>query len=213
MFLSYLWHPVGYGVRLVAVTGAVFILIALVYLFRVLNAVKGHFSAVPVFARRVGALSVAAFVLKSLLQTGTIISPLGRLVFNDRAVIIGFLHLVLLGFITLYILAHMLYTGILSHADRFTRIAVIVFAGGVIANEVVLMVQGFCDMLMIATSTYAGLLWGAAIWLLCGAMLMVIARLRYYKRQQELLSQRLKEIHPNFYIQSKSKKYESQRVY
>lgn len=179
LFISYLWHVTNIGIKITAFTGCVFIVIAIIYLFSAFRSVKNLLSTIAPFTRTIGVLSITAFLLKSLLQTGTIIPSIGKLVYGDRAIIVGYLHLVLLGFISLYILAHLLYSGILNVSSRFTRIAVITFAGGVIANEIILMVQGFGNMLMISNSLYTWLLWGASIWLFSGATLILISRLIY----------------------------------
>ncbi len=181
LFISYLFHFVNSGIRTMAVIGSISILITIILLISTLQSIKDHLKAIPSFARNAGLLSIIAFLLKSLLQIGTIIPSLGKLVYGDRAIIVGYLHLVLLGFITLYILAHLLYTGNLNSASLLTRVAVITFAGGVIANEVILMVQGFGNMFMVSNSFYASLLWIVSIWLLCGALLIIISKLKYNK--------------------------------
>lgn len=178
LFISYLWHPVNWGTKTIAVMGCFFIVLVIVYLILTLHAIKDHFHEIPSFIRIIGLLSIIAFFIKSLLQTGTIIPSLGKLVYGDRAVIIGYLHLVLLGFITLYILAHQLYIRTLQPSLKLTRIAIATFAGGVIANELILMVQGFGNMFMISNSLYAFLLWIASIWLFCGALLILVSRLK-----------------------------------
>jgi hypothetical protein len=181
LFISYLWHFPNLLIRTVAIAGCVCILISVPYFFMLLQTVKKLKDTFHPFIYKVGLLSFAAFIIKSLLQTGTVIPALGKLVFGDRAIIIGFLHLVLLGFISLYLLAQMLHSQLLDVSGKRTRIAVMVFTGGIIANETVLMVQGFGNMLMIGNDVYAWLLWGAALWLFAGATMIAIARLRYYK--------------------------------
>ena len=179
LFISYLWHYSNIFVTTLSIIGCVSIIAAIAYLLITLRAVSTHFASVPRFIRSIGLLSITAFLLKSLLQTGTVIPSLGKLVYGDRAIIIGYLHLVLLGFISLYIIAHLLYSGILNAASTFTRIAVRVFAGAVIANQTILMVQGFGNMLMVSNSIYAWLLWGISIFLFTGALMITISRILY----------------------------------
>jgi hypothetical protein len=178
LFISFLWHYSNWWVYLAAGTGVVFILLSIIYFFIALRSIKDQrFTIVP-FIRHIGVLSISAFLLKSLLQTGTIIPSLGKLVYGDRAIIVGYLHLVLLGFISLYLLANFLYSGVLNAHSRYTRYAIRIFAGAIIANEVILMVQGFGNMLMISYGIYTWLLWGAAIWLFTGTVMIFIARLK-----------------------------------
>jgi hypothetical protein len=182
LFISYLWHFSNIGIRIVAIFGCLCILATLISLFDILISIKPILKTVPRFIRTIGFLSFVAFLLKSLLQTGTIIPFLGKLVFGDRAIIVGYLHLVLLGFVSLYILTHLLYSGLLNASSWFTRIALLTFISGVMVNEAILMVQGFGNMLMISNGFYAWLLWGASLWLLTGTILIFTARLKIYRK-------------------------------
>ena len=178
LFISYLWHYSNPGVEIMAAIGIIFIITSIIYFFIALRSIKDQRFTIQPFIRRIGILSVIAFLLKSLLQTGTIIPSLGKLVYGDRAIIIGYLHLVLLGFVTLYIMANLLYSGILNGHSRFTRYSIRVFAGAIITNEIILMVQGFGNMLMFSYSIYTWLLWCTAIWLFTGAAMIFISRLK-----------------------------------
>ncbi len=179
LFISYLWHYPNFGVQALAVVGSFSILVTLVLLGDVLNSVKSSFKLIPPFEKNVALLSIVAFILKSILQTGTIIPSLGKLVYGDRAIIIGYLHLVLLGFISLNILAHFLNSGVLNAQQKLTRVAISVFASAILANETVLMIQGFGNMLMVSNGLYSWLLWVVSLWLLTGAILLVISHFRY----------------------------------
>jgi hypothetical protein len=181
LFISYLWHYSNAIMYTLAGIGILFILSAILYFFIALRSIKDQRFTIPPFIRHIGLLSIIAFLLKSLLQTGTIIPSLGKIVYGDRAIIIGYLHLVLLGFIALYIITHLLYSGILDATSRFTRMTVRIFAGAIIVNEIILMVQGFGNMLMISYGIYTWLLWGASIWLFSGAVLIFLSRWRTIK--------------------------------
>ncbi len=194
LFISYLWHYTNWGVLISASIGIFFIVISIAYFFIALRSIKDHRFTIQPFIRRIGIISIIAFLLKSLLQTGTIIPSLGKLVYGDRAIIIGYLHLVLLGFVTLYILAHMLYSGILNGHTRFTRYAIRVFTGAIITNEVILMVQGFGNMLMFSYSIYTWLLWGTSLWLLTGAIMIFIARIYALKNKPDLAAQPIRTV-------------------
>jgi hypothetical protein len=182
LFISYLWHFPGIIIQSIALIGCVFIIAMLFYLAQFIKVMLVSAKGVNKFAKNVATLAVIAFIIKSILQMGTVIPWLGKLVFGDRAVIIGYIHLVLLGFVTLYLLSNLLYNRTLEPSHSLTRIAVIVFITGVIANEVILMVQGFGNMLMIAYNLYSWLLWGASIWLFTGAFLMITSRIIYSAR-------------------------------
>lgn len=193
LFISYLWHYQKFGVQALAVVGSFSILVTLVLLGDVLNSAKHSFKSIPRFVKNVALLSIIAFILKSILQTGTIIPSLGKLVYGDRAIIIGYLHLVLLGFISLNILAHFLNSGVLNAQQKLTRIAISVFASAILANETVLMIQGFGNMLMVSNGLYSWLLWGVSLWLLTGAILIMISHTRYSSASTDIPQKKRKD--------------------
>ena len=182
LFISYLWHFPNPFVNTIAGIGCFCILIVLYRLVDFLKSIKEQIRSIPKFIRIVFTLSFIAFFLKSILQMGTMIPKLGVLVFGDRTIIIGYLHLVLLGFVSLFILAYYLYNSTLDGAHWMTRNAIRVFVAAVITNELVLAVQGFGNILMLTTSMYTWILWGIAIWLFLGATLIFVSRRNTLKR-------------------------------
>ena len=73
------------------------------------------------------------------------VPALSNLAFGFRPIVIGYLHLVLLGFISLFILGYSL--RLLVPATRKLAVTgVWVFVSGVILNEIVLMTQGAADI-------------------------------------------------------------------
>jgi hypothetical protein len=183
LFISYLWHFPNLFVNIIAGIGCACIIITLYLLYSFLNKLQALKQGVHPFVRVVGALSLLAFSLKSVLQMGTIIPKLGILVFGDRTIIIGYLHLVLLGFATLFILAYLLQYDILDLHHRFTRIAVGWFTAMVIINELILSAQGFGNLLKLSNSMYTWMLWGVAILLFFNAILIFVSRILYMEKR------------------------------
>lgn len=180
LFLSLLWHN-SIFVYVMAVAGCVFIIICLFYFFgfaRWLQPERLFSSAV---ARTFWLFSIFSFGLKMLLNAGTIIPQLGNAVYGDRPVIIGFLHLVFLGFLTFYLLAQLIEDGYFTRHDKTITYPFYVFSFGIIANEVLLMTQGLGVLFKTNSDIYKWLLWGAAILLLIGAILIGVARLNVVK--------------------------------
>ena len=90
-------------------------------------------------------LSALAFSIKLLLQLGSTIPSLSDIAFGFRPIVIGYLHLALLGVITLFILGYCLFT----HSTIFNttnKKGITIFALGVVLNEVLLMLQGVTFM-------------------------------------------------------------------
>jgi hypothetical protein len=86
-------------------------------------------------------LALIALIIKILLQTGSIFPEVSKLAFGFRSIVIAYLHLVLLGFTTLFLLGYMLLEGYISHHKK-AIMALVLFSIGVFGNEFVLMVQG-----------------------------------------------------------------------
>ena len=89
-------------------------------------------------------VAVAA-TIKFTLQGLSVIPSLSQLSYSFRPIVIGYLHLVLLAVISLFILAYS-YTGPLLHINRLATGAMVVFVAGVIGNELLLMAQGIAGL-------------------------------------------------------------------
>jgi hypothetical protein len=123
-------------------------------------------------------LSATAFILKMFLQSLTIFNSIGNAVFGDRPVIIGFLHLVFLGFVSTFIIAYYLQIKILNIKSNITRLSLVTFVVGVILNELVLMLQGVGAMFLKSNYLFPDLLWTISIGLLMGSILIFAASLQ-----------------------------------
>jgi hypothetical protein len=180
MFLCYLWHYPNPFFRTIAAIGSVTMLASLLYFFMAMSLLKPYLSKLNSLVRGIGLMAMAAFVLKMVFQSMTLIHLVGALVFPNRPVIIGFLHMVLLSFITLYLLAHMIQVGHLR-ANSATRFAVFFFASAVTLNTVVLMLQGLTIMLQQNSTAFPKILWLISIALFAGTILLLIARINSIK--------------------------------
>ena len=118
-------------------------------------------------------------VLKMFLQSFTIFPSVGNAVFGDRPMIMGFLHLVFLGFVTLFLLAYFAQQGLLNLKSKFTRVTLIIFSIGVVFNEIALMGQGLGALFIKSSDWFPWLLWVVSIWLFSGAFLIVVCRIKY----------------------------------
>jgi hypothetical protein len=87
-------------------------------------------------------LSLLAFCIKILLQALSAIPALGKFAFGIRPVIIGYLHLVMLGFISLFLVGYFLSQNLFRQANRFSKTGLAIFILGVLANEIFLLLQG-----------------------------------------------------------------------
>ena len=130
-------------------------------------------------------LFLSAFALKIFLQSFTLFPAVGNAVFGDRPVIIGFLHLVFLGFVTLFLFTWFAQSGFLNIKLGITKFALGFFTTAVVLNEAVLMTQGLGAMLIKSSNVFTWLLWVLSIMLFLGAILISIAR---YKTKRILIA-------------------------
>ncbi|MCC6288936.1 MAG: hypothetical protein IT249_13720 [Chitinophagaceae bacterium] len=120
-------------------------------------------------------LSGIALTIKLLLQLGSVIPSLSKLAFGFRPIVIGYLHLILLGVITLFLLAFLMVEKNIQ-IKPMTLTAVKIFTAGVIVNELLLMLQGITAISFIALPYSNELLLVAAVILVSGLFLLNISQ-------------------------------------
>lgn len=114
-----------------------------------------------------------AATIKFLLQGFSVIPALSKLSYSFRPIVIGYIHLVLLGIVTLFILAFAILNNY-YRASRVFRLFSFMFILGVIANELILMLQGISGILRTpiahlpeSLAIAAGLMLGSLLVLFC----------------------------------------------
>lgn len=122
--------------------------------------------------------SMIAISIKFVLQELSVIPELSHLAFGVRPIIIGYLHLILLGGFTLFLIAFSFYKGYIR-INRIAKIGTLVFFVGVCLNELVLGVQGLAAFKYIVIPKVNLMLLLAAILLLLGAGSLFISQLFY----------------------------------
>jgi len=116
-------------------------------------------------------LSAIAFSIKIVLQTVSTIPSLSQISFGFRPIVIGYLHLMLLGVISLFLIAYILSKKIIAINSCFT-IGLYVFIIGIIANEILLMWQGIKSMNYDGIANIAEYLFIAAFIMFSGLLLL-----------------------------------------
>lgn len=169
LFLSLLWHGKALQYSIAAV-GAIFILAAISqfapFFFRLQK--KDLFTSS--LAGTFWTFSILSFLLKMLLNVGTLIPSLGHAVYGARPVIIGFLHLVFLGFVTFFALSRFLEDGLFTVGrPRPVKLPFYLFTAGIIGNESFLALQGLGILFKTNSGIYNWLLWGCSILLFTGS--------------------------------------------
>lgn len=145
-FLSALWLPIPVVVYVLVVASAIAQVVAGVLLYKGIR--KANFSSLmngSRTGRKLVLLAGIALAIKLLLQLGSTIPSLSDLAFGFRPIVIGYLHLVLLAVISLFILGFLFSAQMLNNNRGAIRGAW-VFTAGIMLNEVLLMGQGIAAM-------------------------------------------------------------------
>lgn len=145
-FLSILWLPVPWWIYTIIVMAAFSQFTGWIVIIKQIKNqfayIRLHLSILP---RWILGFSAAALSIKLLLQLGSTIPILSTIAFGFRPIVIGYLHLILLGVITLFLLGFMMAENYIQ-SNSTARWGIKIFTGGVITNELLLMLQGVAAM-------------------------------------------------------------------
>ena len=139
-FLSALWMNIPVWVYVLVVIAAFAQLWGWVLMVRVLKITASRLT-MPKVSKLLLIFSATALTIKLLLQLGSTIPSLSDLAFGFRPIVVGYLHLVLLGVITLFLLGFMFTSGAFI-INKSLVTGTFIFTGGIIINEILLMTQG-----------------------------------------------------------------------
>jgi hypothetical protein len=183
-FLSILWIPFNAIIYQILILAVILQLIAwaimLNILFKNRIEISKQFSAQ---GKALLILSAIAFTIKLLLQSGSIHPALSQLSYGFRPIIIGYLHLVLLGVTSIFIIGYIISFKLLV-INKLLLTGIIVFVSGIIINELLLMVQGVEAMSYTAIPYINEMLLGAALVLLSGTIIIFFGNLRQPNRSR-----------------------------
>ena len=142
-FLSALWMKLPDWMYWLAVIAGMVQVIGLGYLFRLfLNCKRGIIAELPFFVKWLWGFAFLAFVLKITMQAFSVIPSISHFAFGFRPIVIGYLHLVLLGLVTFFILGFLIQQKLLDISQPMAKRGLALFISGVVFNETLLMIQG-----------------------------------------------------------------------
>ncbi|HEY6976560.1 MAG TPA: hypothetical protein VH396_09720 [Chitinophagaceae bacterium] len=171
-FLSVLWLPMPVWIYVLIVLAAIAQVIGLILIIKSIIPHLKIFKEIIGIGRALVSLSAVALSAKLLLQLGSTIPSLSKLAFGFRPIVIGYLHLVLLGVITLFIIGFMVINSFIN-LNKLFRYGTIVFVSGIIVNEVLLMMQGIMGMNYKSIPYISEMLLSAAIIMFSGLLILV----------------------------------------
>lgn len=146
--LSALWMRLPTWMYLTACIAAIVQLYAYLRMVALVFSGKAFQSVVPA-VRFLWVLSLIALSVKFLLQTGSIFPALSQYAFAYRPVVIGYLHLVLLGFVSLFNFGWMMHHGLIRLRTGILPAAAWLFLAGFLLTELTLMAQGITAMFFV----------------------------------------------------------------
>ena len=146
------WYWVG-GVAAIMQLIANFILLQILFKNRMLL-----LKSKPIFILLIS-IVIAAYTAKNLLQFGSAIPDLAYLAFNSRPLIIAYLHLVLIGFISVALIFFIVSLGFIT-LNRYVHLSLILFIAAFTASELLLVFpmqgkQGIWLLLMALIQLFA----------------------------------------------------------
>lgn len=171
-FLSILWLKLPVWLYIITVLASILQLIAwfslLIKLWKLKDKLFTTKHAIKIFFYA----AVFALTIKFMLQTISVIPSLSQLVFGIRAIVIAYLHLVLLGVFSLFILGFLFNHNILKQ-NKTAIVSAHLFLIGVVLNEIFLAMQGFAAFAYISIPHINEILFVTALLLLVSIVFLV----------------------------------------
>ena len=179
-FLSVLWLTLPTGIFIIVLVSALIQVVALFLNVQILIVTKSFNRITNPVTRKLFILAGIALSIKILLQLVSIIPSISHLAFGFRPIVIAYLHLVLLGVFTIFILGYIVSENYID-INKKMIIGMVIFIGGIILNEIVLMSQGIADLFYVYLPySNQSLLIAAAI-LFCGILLINFSQKKKFR--------------------------------
>lgn len=177
-FLSTLWMSLPLWVYILVVLASFVQVIAWIVFVRVLFTSRNIIiTTISKEVKWLFGLSAVALTIKLLLQLSSTIPYLSQLAFGFRSIVIAYLHLVLLGVITIFLLGYIFTLNVLT-VKKTTVYGVIIFVIGIFLNELMLMLQGVASFSYTIIPYTNELLLSFALMMFSGIILLLVSQLR-----------------------------------
>lgn len=161
VLLSLLWFEVGTVGYVGAWIGAIGQFISfIILLMAMLQHVKVFIASVSQHMAISYLFIFLMLVAKHLMEFGLLYLPFAEVIYETRSVVVGYLHLLLLGFISMFIFNLYQSTGLLNEEKKRVTFGIAIFLGGFMLNEGLLFGAGLFEWLDVEVFIFqnAGLL-------------------------------------------------------
>lgn len=150
VFLSLLWYDFGQLAYLAAVLGALGQFISIIiFLFAVLQEVKAFRKSVSQHMAISYLFVFLILIAKHIMEFALLYLPFAQVIYDTRSVVVGYLHLLLLGFISMFIFNLLQSTKQLDEGKKRVTFGIAIFLAGFILNEALLFISGLFDWMQI----------------------------------------------------------------
>jgi hypothetical protein len=171
--LSALWMPVPFWIFIIAVIAALMQIVGILYGYWGVKQVWSAFvSKISTMEKWLYGLSAISFILRITLQALSTIPALSKFAFAYRPVVIGYLHLILLGCISLFLLGYMYGCRLWNTYPKLAITGFLFFVGGILGTEGTLMLQGFGYIGWISIPYTNEVLFASALCMFTGILLL-----------------------------------------
>lgn len=136
---------------------------------------RNFFTTLPASCQWLYRLAIAAYTLKVILPFFILNDHISQFALGLRPVIIGYLHLVFLAFVSMYLLGVLVEKNIIPYSKRISNAGVTILAAGIIINEILLAVQGFAAIYSLYLPAINKLLFYNTFLLVAGAIVVFVA--------------------------------------
>ncbi|MES2647477.1 MAG: hypothetical protein V4717_11415 [Bacteroidota bacterium] len=173
-----LWHNRPIVITIIILITALLQTTALYFLWKLLRKNTTQvYTGLPLVCKSLYTIAILSFIIKILLQFFSVHPQLAKLAFGFRPVIIAYLHLIFLGFISMYLLSFITEKNILNPSKKYTIIALVMFSAGIIINELLLGMQGISAIYYLYFPSLNLLLFANTFIMVFGALLLFISSL------------------------------------
>jgi hypothetical protein len=138
--LSVLWLPIPQWLYVIVAVAAAMQCVGFVLLVKQVIGNRSTFDGAGKPCKILWMLAMLALGIKLSLQLISVVPSLGTLTVGFRPIVVGYLHLVLLGVITIFLIGYFITVNAIHNKAFFKGVTV--FVSGIIVNEILLMIQG-----------------------------------------------------------------------
>jgi hypothetical protein len=174
VILSGLWMSLPGWAYWLAIGAALLQVIAVIVISKYFNKLFSEIiSRLSIIEKWLYGIAMFSFLLRILLQALSVIPALGKFAFAYRPVVIGYLHLILLGCISFFLIAYLFGKNVWNFQSSIIKFSVSLIIMGFLMTELTLMFQGFGYIGWISIPYIREALFLAAVLLFGGITLLV----------------------------------------